>query len=48
MAMTKYVGNCFQRMTLVEHSGGKAMPKGMCALVWDLNACGLYVTSHDG
>ena len=38
MAMAEHVGNCLQRMTLMEHAGGKAMPKGMCALAGELDA----------
>lgn len=48
MAMTDYIGDFLQRMALVEHSGGKAMPKGMCAPAWDLDACGPDATFNDG
>jgi hypothetical protein len=37
MAMTEHVRNCLQGMTLMEHSGGKAMPKGMRPLVRGVN-----------
>jgi hypothetical protein len=47
MAMAEYIGNFFQRMTLVKHSSGKTMTKGMCAFVWNLNACSPDVTFHD-
>jgi hypothetical protein len=48
MAMAEYVGDFFQRMALVEHSGGKAMPKGMCALAGELDARSLDATLNDG
>jgi hypothetical protein len=32
MAVAEHIGNRLKRMTLLEHSGGKAVPKGMRAL----------------
>jgi len=47
MAMTEHVRNCLQGMTLMEHSGGEAMPKGMCPLAAKLDACSLDATLPD-
>jgi len=46
--MTDYIGDFLQRMALMEHSGGKAMAKGMCASIWNLNACSPDATLNDG
>jgi hypothetical protein len=48
MAVPEHIGNRLKRMTLLEHSGGKAMPKGMRALARDLDTRFAQVTLNHG
>ena len=45
--MAEYIRDGLQRMPLVEHAGGKAMPEGMCALAEDLDARSPDMTLHN-
>ena len=47
MAMSEYVGNRLQRMALLEHSGGKAMPKDMRPFAGELEVSRPDMTFHD-
>jgi len=48
MAMAEQIGNGLQGMTLMEHSGGKAMPKDMGPLAGEFDARSPEMTFHDG
>jgi len=48
MAMAKYVGDRFQRMALLHHSGGEAVAKRMGAFDWTVNFRGPNATVHYG
>ena len=47
MAMAEDVGHRLQRVTLMEHAGGKTMAKGMGAFAGELDTRGADVTFHD-
>ena len=47
MAMAEYLSHGLQRVPLLEHAGGKAMPEGMCALAEDLDARSPDMTLHN-
>lgn len=46
--MAQNIGNGLERMTLLEHPGGKGMTKDMGALVGDVDSCGPDATINDG
>lgn len=48
MAMPEHIGNGLERMTLLEHSGGKAMPKGMRAVARKLDPRFAQATLNNG
>jgi hypothetical protein len=48
MAMAEHVRNGLQGMTLMEHSGGEAVPKGMCTIARGVNTRSSDVPIYDG
>ena len=48
MAVAEHIGNRLKRMTLLEHSGGKAVPKGMRALARKLDPRFTQVALNNG
>ena len=48
MAMTEYVGDRFQRMALLHHSGGEAVAKRVRAFDRTVNSRGPNATVHYG